>query len=137
MDRTVEEDTHRDLEINSQNNADTKTSSFIDQKKNPDSSNQKSKMKPVFQKSSTFWIGCKYSLLALPFLLFSCIFGGIEIDQAKRLTSAVKLQAQLQTMQQNIHLVLLYGMQHGTEDNKYPLLLNFPTFLSGLMNQIY
>jgi hypothetical protein len=84
-----------------------------------------------------FWIAFKYSLLALPFLLFSFVFGGMEVAQAKQVSNAVKLQSQLQVLQQNVNLVSLYAMQHGTEDNMYPQLLNLPAFLNGLMGQIY
>jgi hypothetical protein len=66
------------------------------------------------------WIAFKYSLLAMPFLMFSIIFGAMEIAQAQQLSSAVKLQSQLQVLQQNANLVSLYAMQHGTEDNLYP-----------------
>lgn len=91
----------------------------------------------IFNKSSMVWIAFKYSLLALPFLLFSIVFGGMEIVQANQLSSAVKLQSQLQILQQNVNLVSLYALQHGTEDNLYPQLLDLPTFLNGLMSQIY
>jgi hypothetical protein len=84
-----------------------------------------------------FWIAFKYSLLALPFVLFSLVFGGMEITEAQQLSNAVKVQSQLQIIQQNVHLVSLYAMQHGTEDNLYPQLLNLPVFLNSLKSQIY
>ncbi len=61
-----------------------------------------------------FWIAFKYSLLALPFLIFSIAFGAKEIAQAQQLSNAVQLQSQLQVLQQNVNLVFLYTMQHGT-----------------------
>lgn len=134
--KLVEEETQRELEVSSQMPGEPKTSNFI---QNAKKENEviKAKSKAVFEKSSMFWIGCKYSLLALPFLMFAFIFGGMEIAHAKQLTNAVQVQSQLQVIQQNVHLVSLYALQHGTEDNKYPQLLNLPVFLNGLINQIY
>lgn len=83
------------------------------------------------------WIVFKYSLLALPFLMFSIVFGAMEVAQAQQLSRAVKLQSQLQVLQQNVNLVSLYAMQRGTEDNLYPQLLDIPSFLYRIMNQIY
>ncbi len=49
----------------------------------------------------------------------------------------MKLQSQLQTLQQNVELISIYAMQRGTEDNMYPQLLDFPNFLRNLISQVY
>ena len=47
---------------------------------------------------------------------------------------AIHVQEKIQTMQQNVNLVLLYSMQHGTEDNQFLQQLDLQTYLTGLMS---
>jgi hypothetical protein len=80
---------------------------------------KKIKGKTIFTKDSMAWIFWKFTLLASPILLFVLIYGSLEAIFMYKTVDAVHAQQKIQTMQQNINLVLLYGMQHGTEDNQF------------------
>ena len=87
-----------------------KTSNFIANQKE----GRRIKASQVFKKQSIPWIVFKYSLLALPFFLFAVVFGSLEYQQATEVTNAIKIQSNIQVLQQNLGLIIDYAMQHGT-----------------------
>jgi hypothetical protein len=138
LDKTLEDQTERELEVNPQGNTDAKTSNFIQSSSQKEGAAAiKIKLHDVFKKSSMYWIIFKYSLLALPFLLFAIIFGSMELRTANGISNAVQIQSKIQILQQNINLAMVYALQHGTEDNQYKKQLDLNSFLSNLTSEIF
>lgn len=68
----------------------------------------------MFKKQSIYWIVIKYSLIAFPFFLFAVVFGSLEYQVSTNVVNAIKIQSNIQILQQNMNLMINYAMQHGT-----------------------
>ena len=110
VERTVDEQTERELEVTPQAKSESKTSNFIVNQKE----GRRIKASQVFKKQSIAWIVLKYSLIALPFFLFAVVFGSLEYQQTTVVSEAIQIQSDIQILQQNLNLIINYAMHYGT-----------------------
>jgi len=74
------------------------------------------KKEEIFEKSSIRFVLFKYLLPVIPLMLFSIVFGCLEVSEVNKINNFLNIQSKIQTIQLDINLIQLYALQYGVYD---------------------